>query len=162
LLPFTRPADPTRSRGAGISRYFVARIGYVVLIVTFFTVFAFQHFYQQGYGLGYSRTVAVNTLVVCELFYLFNCKRIMEPALGKGFFNNKFAFAAVGLLVFFQLLFTYLPIANILFQTAPLPPEGWLIPLAGGLLVFLIVEVEKWTTGMIKKKKEIGNEHRSS
>ena len=63
---------------------------------------------------------------------------------------------------FFQLLFTYLPIANILFQTASLPPEGWLIPLAGSLRVFLIVEVEKWITERTKKKKEIGNEHRSS
>ena len=33
--------------------------------------------------MDYSRTVAVNTLVVSELFYSFNCKRIMEAPLGK-------------------------------------------------------------------------------
>ncbi len=136
-----------------ISKYFATRIGYVVVIVTFFTVASFQYYYEQGYGLEFSRTVAVNTLVACELFYLFNCRRIIEPALGKGFFENRITFMVVAILIFFQMLFTYVPVANVLFGTAPLTPEGWGLPVGAGILVFIVVEVEKWITSKVKKRR---------
>jgi len=53
-----------------------------------------------------------------------------------------------------QLVYTYLPVMNRLFQSAPIDPAVWVRTVAAGIIVFLIVEIEKrlWTqagtTGM--------------
>jgi hypothetical protein len=44
------------------------------------------------------------------LFYLFNCRKIRLPSLGKGFFDNKYIFMAAGALVILQAVFVYAPI----------------------------------------------------
>ena len=126
-----------------ISRYFAFRIISVSVFVGLFTLFAFHYYEGAGYALDWSRTVAVNTLVMGELFYLFNCKKIQELAINKDILNNKVALYVVGILIVFQLLFTYLPIMNSLFGTAPLTLKGWIFPLIAGVLVFSFVELEK-------------------
>jgi riboflavin transporter FmnP len=52
----------------------------------------------------------------------------------------------MGVLLLLHLAFTYLPFMNIFFGTVPIKAASWLFPLLGGLLVFLIVEVEKLIT----------------
>jgi hypothetical protein len=47
-----------------------------------------------------------------------------EPSIGKGFFNNKYAFYAVGVLVIFPAHFTYAPFMNEWFGTAHRTPPG--------------------------------------
>ena len=44
-----------------------------------------------------------------------------------------------------QLLFTYLPVMNRVFHTAPLSGQSWLRILAAGAIVFAVVEIEKLT-----------------
>jgi hypothetical protein len=43
-----------------------------------------------------------------------------------------------------QLAFTYLPVMNHLFHTAPVRAEAWLYIFAIGILTFAAVEGEKW------------------
>ena len=43
-----------------------------------------------------------------------------------------------------QLLFTYAPLMNQLFHTAPISGESWLHILGVAAVVFIVVEVEKW------------------
>ena len=56
----------------------------VVLVAMVIEVGAFGGFlwYRAGGAeLELARTVAVNTLVFCEIFYLFNCRSLSQPAL---------------------------------------------------------------------------------
>lgn len=90
-----------------------------------------------------SRTVAVNTIIVVEVGYLFACRSLRLPLWRIGFFTNpSIWFGAVGILAV-QLVMTYLPIANRLFHTAPI--EWWWWPLMAGigLLVFVLAELKK-------------------
>jgi P-type Ca2+ transporter type 2C len=93
----------------------------------------------------------VNTLVAGQLFYLFNCRSIKSPSLSKDFFNNKYAFIAAGGLILLQMLFVYAPFMNTFFNTSPIDAAYWLYPLGAGLVVFVLVEFEKWVIGRITK-----------
>ena len=50
----------------------------------------------------------------------------------------------IGLVVLFQLAFTYLPIMELFFSTAPIGVDAWLRIVGVGMSIFLLVELEKW------------------
>jgi magnesium-transporting ATPase (P-type) len=62
----------------------------------------------------------------------------------QGLFGNRYVLLAVGLLVILQLLFTYLPVMQQLFGTAALDAAAWGRIIAASLLLFLIIELEKY------------------
>ncbi|WP_114751042.1 cation-transporting P-type ATPase [Pleomorphovibrio marinus] len=115
---------------------------------------------QRG-GLGetlnleQSRTVAVNMLVIAHTFYLFSSRKMYESSISLRIFDNKISFFLVGVLLVLQAVFTYLPIANQLFGTAPFPLRIWLLLFAAGLCVFFIVELEKFLRIKFSKKRII-------
>jgi P-type Ca2+ transporter type 2C len=136
-----------RPRGADqpiLGGLFIWRISFVSLLIGGLTLVMFKWMLADGLSEAAARTVAVNTLVAGQLFYLFNCRRIHKPSLGKGFFSNRYAFLAAGVLVLLQLGFVYAPFMNTLFDTEGLGVTGWIYPVIAGLLVFFIVEAEKW------------------
>jgi magnesium-transporting ATPase (P-type) len=57
--------------------------------------------------------------------------------------GTRAVWSAVGIVAVLQIAFTYLPIANTLFGTAPLSPLQWVLCLAIGAVAFLIFEAEK-------------------
>ena len=78
------------------------------------------------------------------MFYLFNTRYILTPVLSwQGLTGNRFILIAAGLVIAFQLLFTYAPIMQILFRTVPLPWETWPLIFAVAFTVFILVELEK-------------------
>ncbi len=58
-------------------------------------------------------------------------------------FTNRVVWIAVGVLVLLQLLFVYAPRLNRWFHTAPLAASDWLLPVGIGVVIFLVVEMEK-------------------
>ncbi|GAO30807.1 HAD-IC family P-type ATPase [Geofilum rubicundum] len=142
---------PPRDAGESIlGRLFVWRITFVSFIIGGLTLGVFSMLRSNGLADEAARTVAVNTLVAGQLFYLFNCRKIKHPAIGKGFFNNPYAFIAVGALIVLQMGFVYLPFMNTFFDTQAMAVEYWLYPLAAGAIVFLLVELEKFILRKIK------------
>jgi potassium/sodium efflux P-type ATPase len=136
---------PPRAPGEPIlGKLFIWRIAFVSVLIGGITLFLFNFLLSEGMDEIMSRTIAVNTLVGGQLFYLFNCRKIRLPSLGKGFFSNKYVFIAVGVLIILQLIFVYVPFMNLFFDTAPIEWTYWLYPLGAGLSVFLIIEGEKW------------------
>ena len=51
-----------------------------------------------------------------------------------------------------QLLFTYTPLAQRLFQVAPLDAWSWLAILAAALGIFIAVAAEKWLVGRLGRR----------
>ncbi|MCC5928121.1 MAG: cation-transporting P-type ATPase [Cyclobacteriaceae bacterium] len=136
---------PPRSSDQPIlGKMFLWRISFVSILIGAFTLLIFKYFMSQGADEALARTIAVNTLVASQLFYLFNCRKIKLPSVGKSFFNNPYAFWAAGGLILLQMGFVYLPFMNTFFETQAIKAGLWLYPLAAGALVFLIVELEKF------------------
>jgi Ca2+-transporting ATPase len=91
-----------------------------------------------------ARTIAVNVFVFGEMFYLFNCRSLTRPFWSMGIFGNLFLWAGVGAMTLLQLLFTYAPFMNSVFQSAPLGLMEWSLVIGNSLIIFLAVETHKW------------------
>ncbi len=114
----------------------------MLLVATSFGLFLWET--GRGMELEYARTAAVNTLVMGQVFYLFNCRRLTGSVLSKeGLFGNTIALKAVAVLVVLQLAMTHLPFKQALFGTAHLDAATWLRVVAAGVLVFAAIEIEK-------------------
>jgi magnesium-transporting ATPase (P-type) len=142
--PGVMARPPRDARQPVLTRLFLWRIGYVSLILTVgtFGLFLWERF--QGASIEQARTVAVNTLVMFEIFYLFNSRYMIAPVLNlNGLLGNRYVLYAVGLLILFQLGFTYLPPLQALFGTAPIDGGTWLLIVVVASSVLFIVEREK-------------------
>ncbi len=135
------PRDP---RASILDRMFLWRIAFVSMLVGGATLTVFLIEKRLGLPLELARTLAVNTLVCGQAFYLFNSRYLTESSVSvERLFANRVAWLAVGVLAALQLLFVYAPFMQALFGTTPLAWRHWLVPLGIGLGVFVIVEVEK-------------------
>tara|TARA_R110002050_G_scaffold9504_1_gene33346 strand:+ start:500267 stop:502942 length:2676 start_codon:yes stop_codon:yes gene_type:complete len=130
------------------------RIVFVSFILMLGTLGMFIWERSQNVDLEYARTVAVNTLVMFEIFYLFNSRYISDLVLNKaGLLGNKYALIAIGILVFFQLAFTYSSPMQKLFDSVALDAFTWLIIILVSSSVLFLVELEKYVVRQLKLKK---------
>ncbi len=135
---------PRNARQPVLTPLFLWRIGYVSVILMAGTFGMFLWEQRQNATIEEARTVAVNTLVMFEIFYLFSARYITAPVLNRqGLLGNSYVLYAVGLLVVFQLAFTYLPALQALFGTAAISAGVWLRIVLVAVSVLFIVELEK-------------------
>lgn len=135
------PRDPS---AAILDRLFLWRISFVSILIGGATITVFLVEKHLEVPIDLARTVAVNTLVCAQAFYLFNSRFIHEAGYRLAWlFRNRVAWLAVGALAVLQLIFVYVPFMNTAFGSAPLELRHWIIPLSIGAAVFIIVEVEK-------------------
>lgn len=139
----TRP--PRSPQAPLLSGFLLWRIPFVAILLWAGT---FGHFVWMGEVVGVSddlaRTVAINTLVAGQAFYLLNLRLIHQPVLiDWAVFRSRAMWIAIGVLIVLQTAFTFAPFMNTLFGTTPVPLEHWWRILLFGLLVFIIVETEK-------------------
>jgi Ca2+-transporting ATPase len=106
-----------------------------------FSLFAWE--LDQGGSLAEARTVAVNAFVVMELFYLFNCRSLTRLIHELPFFSNLWVFAGAGAMLLLQVAYTYVPVMNRLFSSAPVDGAAWLATFAAGFATLVVVEIEK-------------------
>lgn len=136
------PRDP---RASIVDVTFLWRIAFVALLIGGTTLAVFQYELAMGMPLDVARTMAVNTLVLAQLFYLFNSRFLKESALRVSLlFSNRAVWIAVAILLVLQIIFVYAPFMQLWFGTAPVELRHWLIPVAVGIVVFLIIEAEKY------------------
>ena len=136
---------PPRKPGAPILGYvFLWRLAIVSVLIGGATIAMFEVELALGMPLDIARTMAVNTLVIAQAFYLFNARFLTTSSLRLDLmFTNPAVWLAVGVLLLLQLGFVYLPFMNSAFAATPLELRHWLISLAIGFAVFLIMETEK-------------------
>lgn len=136
------PRDPKEPI---LSAFLIWRILFVsgIIIVGTFGLFVMER--TNGTPIEEARTVAVNTLVMFEVFYLLNTRYLRRSVVSfEGFFGNRYALVAITLVVFFQILFTYVPFLQTLFGTADIEASDWLRIVAVAFTVFVLVELEKF------------------
>lgn len=90
-----------------------------------------------------ARTMAVNTFIFGEMFYLFNCRSLTRSFWQLGIFSNGWLWAGVALMAGLQALFTYAPVFNAIFQTHPMGMVHWALILGYSILISWIIGTEK-------------------
>ena len=98
---------------------------------------------HSGHSLETARTLAVNMFVFGEIFYLFNCRSLRFSMFKIGFFSNPWLLAGAATMVILQIFFTHSPTMNTLFGSAPLSLFQWLMVIVGGLIIYIVVDIEK-------------------
>jgi len=127
-----------------LSRFLVWRILFVSVIIVAGTFGLFLWERQNGAPIELARTVAVNTLVMFEIFYLFSARYILEPSLTrKGLTGNRYVLYAIAVLILIQMGFTYFGPMQTLFATTAISADTWLRVIIVASSVLFLVETEK-------------------
>jgi len=135
---------PRRPEEGILTGYMVWRILAVTVLLTIPAFSLFLWLESSGASVAQARTIAVNALVIGEIFYLWNARAIMNPVTNlKGIFGSRPVLISMALCLLLQLGFTYLPIMQRLFGTAAIELIDWAVLAAIGAAVFVIIELEK-------------------
>lgn len=125
-----------RPRSEGI---FARKLGWTVLgrgvFIAVVTLLAFVlgMIYARLNGLDQllvARSMAFTTLVMAQLFYVFECRSEVYSPFELGFGKNKYLILAVAVSIIMHLSALYLPFLQNIFQTVALDPHLWLIIIA--------------------------------
>ncbi|MHB1421396.1 MAG: calcium-translocating P-type ATPase, SERCA-type, partial [Bacillota bacterium] len=92
-------------------------------------VFVLTLYYSAG-NMVLARTMAFTTLVMYQLFFVFDCKSERYSPFKVGVFSNPFLVLAVMSSVLLQLAVLYIPFLQVIFQTTALGGVHWLFILA--------------------------------
>jgi len=141
-----------------LSMFMIWRIVFVSLIMVTGTFSLFLWERSLGAPIEQARTVTVNTLVMFEIFYVFNSRYLHHSVLNlHGLFGNRLVWLAVLLLIAVQIVFTYWPPMQALFGTVDIDAHTWQMIVAVALTVFILVEIEKFFIRLFLPKAVAGN-----
>jgi magnesium-transporting ATPase (P-type) len=135
-----RAVDRPILDGFGVWRIVFVGVGLLAL-----TLWAFFWMKSRDASDDLARTVAVNALVVGQVFYLLNSRYKLDSSLSlRAHLGNRYLPMGIGAVAVLQLLFTYAPPLQALFHTEAMPLRLWPRLFIAGLLFFLVVEGEKF------------------
>ncbi|MCL2650550.1 MAG: cation-transporting P-type ATPase, partial [Candidatus Azobacteroides sp.] len=161
LEPGAMKRPPRSPQTPLLSGYFLWRIIFVSILIGGWTLWINidleRTFTEMGMALADKKalieTITIQTIVMAQMFHLFNSRSIRGNAFTQNWFNNKAVWVVCALLFVLQGSITYLPFMNEAFGTTPLSLYYWQYPFMLGIAVFLIVEVEKAVFRKIDKAK---------
>ena len=136
-----QPRDPSASI---LPAWLTPRIIFVSLMILLSGFLLFEWELGLGESVEVARTVAVNAVVFTEIFFLLNSRSLIHSPFTIGFFSNRWLIAGIIVMVGLQILFTYAPIMNLIFSSAPIGFNAWWRLLVFGLTTFLVIEIEKF------------------
>jgi magnesium-transporting ATPase (P-type) len=127
-----------------LTRFGIWRVIFVGLTLLALTLWAFFWMKSQGASDALARTVAVNTITIGQVFYLLNSRYLLDSSLSLvAHLGNKYLPVGIGAVVILQVLFTYAPPLQRLFDNEAIPLRIWPWLFVGGLVFFVVVEMEK-------------------
>ena len=88
---------------------------------------------------AYARSMAFTTLMMFQLFNVYNCRSSWRSAFS-GFFDNMWLLGAVALSLFTHALVIYVPFLQVAFHTVALSGRDWLV--ATGVASVLLIGME--------------------
>jgi len=98
----------------------------------------------RGYSVDLARTIALNMLVVMQIFYLFFIRNMYGTSLTWGAVKGtKVVWLALVIVTLAQFAITYLPFLQKVFTTKAIPIVDGMLIVAVGVAFFAIIEIEK-------------------
>ena len=127
-----------------VTGFGIWRILFVGGALVVYTLAAFFWIKAEGAADGMARTAAVNAITLGQVFYLLNSRYLLDSSLSLGAHSgNPYLWYGIGAVVVLQLLFTYASPFHAIFGNELLPLWVWPWLVGGGILFFLVVELEK-------------------
>jgi magnesium-transporting ATPase (P-type) len=122
-------------------------IWHVCLVSLLFAAAVFGIFFyalDKGHSIELARTMAMNTLVVMEIFHVFFIRNIYGTSLTwQAIRGTRVVWACVISVTLAQLAITYLPFMQAMFGTESVPLQDGVLIVGLGCVFFALVEIEK-------------------
>ncbi len=142
--PNVMKRPPRSSDESILSPFLLWRVGFVSVLLTAGALGHYMFMIEGGQSSEIAATAAINTLVMGQVFYLFSSRYILEPSWNfRGFTGSRAVLISIAVLAVLQASFTYLPPMQYVFGTVGLPAGAWAKIFAFGIIVFILVELEK-------------------
>lgn len=143
------PRDP---KEPVLGSFVIVRTLVVTILITIAGVglFLWEYFSElmlhtePDMALKKAQTMAVTTVILMQIFYLFNCRSLRDSILKIGLFSNPTVYIGIVSLILLQLGYIYLPFMNKLFSSAPLNFEAWGKSTLCAAIVLPAISFEKW------------------
>ena len=145
---------PRKPHSPILTKDLIIQVSIVSMCILISAYGLFELAIKEGNTIEEARTIAVNTIVMIEIFYLFNCRSLTKSFLRVGFSSNKLIFLGVGVMILLQIAFTY-TVMNKIFQSKPIEIESWLKIVGVSIATFLIIEIKKVTSNRLNLKQKI-------
>lgn len=128
-----------RERREGIfSRGLVEKITIRGSLIGICTLLSFIVSRLYGADLEGCRTIALSTLILSQLFHVFECRSERHSIFEIKVFTNKYLLGAVFISIIMLLMVLYVPFFQAIFHTMALQLKDWLIVLAFSGTIFFI------------------------
>jgi Ca2+-transporting ATPase len=165
------PKDPDvmerepRQRGTGVLTtqdwWRLAGIGVVMMVGTLAVLDAYYPgglitLFAAGTGPNaadetHARTMAFTTLMMFQLFNVFNCRSTWRSAFS-GFLENRWLIGAVSLSLFTHVLVIYVPVLQTAFHTVALSAFDWTIATGVAATLLVVMELTKLALRMERRE----------
>ena len=150
VLAFDPPAPnamekPPRDRHTPIlSRGLVWHMALVSLLFLIGIFGLYSQAIASGRSLIFAQTVALNALVIFEIFHLFFIRSSHSKAWLSSLSGNVYLWIAIAVVLMAQLLVTFHPPFQAIFETQSLPGTQWLIIVGIAFGFYLVLHAERW------------------
>lgn len=135
---------PRRNNKPIFSLLLIWRISFVSVLMLVGSYGLFLLAQKSHLSLETARSITVNTLVMGEIAYLFNSRKILSSSLSlDSIFNNTAVIISVILVILLQFLFTYASWMQDVFGTNDISLHYWIYIFIFGVSFFFLVELEK-------------------
>ena len=137
--PPRKPAEPI------LSAFMWWRIFMVSLIMVAVTFGLFVWERDNGASIEVARTVAVNALVMLEIFYLFSTRHLKAGVLSReGLAGSRYVLFSIATVLLLQMIYTYAPPMHTFFRSESIGIESWTRIVLLSSIVLFIVEFDKF------------------
>jgi len=138
-----RPPRPRRA--PLLSGFLLWRVALVTFLFLGAALGVFFWSLGRGGDLETARTLVVNTIVVLEIFYLFNVRFLhMGSITLRGMLGTPAVLIAIAVVTAAQFTFTYAPFMQRWFDTRPVSFTEGAVVIGIGVAMLLLLEGEKW------------------
>lgn len=132
-------------------------VWHIVLVSSLFLcgVYGIYHYaIEKGYSIELARTIALNTLVVMEIFHLFFIRNIYGTSLNlRAIRGTKVIWLVVSVVTVAQFAMTYLRPLQAIFATQSVPFWDGVLIVSIGPVFFTMIEIEKQMRLVFSKHK---------
>jgi Ca2+-transporting ATPase len=135
---------PRDSKEKLLSNYILLKILVLVPIVFVGTLLLFVwELNVNDTGIDHARTVAFVTIIMFELFHVFNSRSLHSTIFKKDFFTNKYVFIAIGASMLATIIAVYAAPVQAVLGTVALTAGDWLVIIPVSLSIIILAEIIK-------------------
>lgn len=131
----------------------IARTVVISALIIYGVFFLFDLEIARGSSIEQARGVAVSVFIMCQSFYLLNCRSMDKSMFKLGLWSNPYIWLGILIMFSSQFVFLYFKPVSGFFSVAGFGFDSWMRLLILGFIIYSFIGTEKFITKTIKSRK---------